>query len=275
MRAHDSGVTPFRLPSGSLKMRILKFVVLALLLVAVGCGVYLWRLPADVGYRYGAKRVGAVALSGLSGTVWDGHADGISVLGNDLGEVDWHLPKLPALQGKPVVDLRIKGSDVELAGQLERLGHGQFGAHSLRFSVPASMFERLFTKHHVKLQGTVQGVFDDALLSASNVQRADGNMHWSGVGISSDAGDLRMSDLLADFSTQGDGSIAGTVKDDGNGALALNGRFTLRAPQFDAEATLRSRDGDEQMLEFLRSVGEPQPDGSTIVRAHGSMLPSG
>jgi len=253
-------------------MRLSRIIAFLLLLAIIGAGVFLWRLPADVGYRYGVKRAGAVALSGLSGTVWDGHADGISVFGNDLGEVDWHLPKLSVLGGKPVADVRIKGSGVDVAGQVERLGHGFFGAHDLRFSVPASMFDPLFAGQGVTLDGTVSGVLDDASMSNLSLQQAKGNAHWSGVAISNGQSDLRFSDLSTEFAAQPDGGIGGTVKDDGSGNLAIDGRFNLRVPMFEAQATLRARNGDEETLQFLRGIGEPQADGSTIVRAQGSML---
>jgi len=253
-------------------MRLFRIVMLLLLLVVIGAGVFLWRLPADLGYRYGVKRPGAVALSGLRGTVWDGHADGISLLGSDLGEVDWHLPKLSLLGGKPLVDVRIKGSGVEVAGQVERLGRGIFDAHDLRFSVPASTFEPLLANQGLKLGGTVSGVLEDASLSSFSLQQAKGNARWSGVVVTSADGELRTADLLADFDTLPGGGVGGTLKDDGGGNLAIDGRFSLRVPMFEVQATLRARNGDEQTLAFLRGIGEPQPDGSTIVRAQGSML---
>ncbi len=253
-------------------MRVLKWVLLGLVLAVLAAGVYLWHLPADVGYRLAVKRVSSVVLSGIRGTVWDGHADGISVFGNDLGEIDWQLPKWAALSGKPVADVRIKGSHVELAGQVERLGRGWLGAHDLRFSVPASMFEPLFGAQSIQLQGMLAGVLKDAELNGINVRKADGTLRWSGVGIRSERGELKLSDLLVEFSSQADGSIAGSVKDEGSGALAVDGRFTLRPPMFDAQATLRARNGDPQTQTLLHSLGEVQADGSVLVHAHGSML---
>lgn len=253
-------------------MRLSRIIALLLLLAIIGAGVFFWRLPADVGYRYGVKRAGPVALSGLRGTVWDGHADGISVLGNDLGEVDWHLPKMSLLGGKPILDVRVKGSGVEVAGQIERLGHGIFGAHDLRFSVPASMFDALFASQNVRLSGTVSGVLEEASMSNLALQQAKGNARWSSVGIASGHGDFHVADLLADFSALPGGGVGGTVKDDGSGNLAIDGQFNVRLPMFDAHVTLRARNADEQTLQFLRGIGEPQADGSTIVRAQGSML---
>jgi hypothetical protein len=66
-------------------MRILKVLLaLVVLLIAIGA-VLLWTVPADFAYRQGARMLGPIVLSGVRGTLWDGHADGISVLGRDLG----------------------------------------------------------------------------------------------------------------------------------------------------------------------------------------------
>ena len=116
-------------------MRLSRIVALVLLLALVGAGFFLWRLPADVGYRYGVKRAGAVTLSGLDGTVWDGHADGVSLFGNDLGELDWTARKQPLLRGDLVTDIRIKGGDIDIGGVLTRRSNGAIEAEGLRGDV--------------------------------------------------------------------------------------------------------------------------------------------
>jgi hypothetical protein len=140
----------------------------------------------------------------------------------------------------------------------------------LRFSVPASRFEPLFDGK-LQLRGTISGVLDTATLSNAIVSSVAGTAHWSEVGVVGDV-DARFTDLVAEFSSQPDGSVAGTVHDDGRGTIAVDGRFVLRPPMLDGEATLSARNGDAQALEALRHLGEPQPDGSTRVAVHGRML---
>ena len=80
-------------------MRWLKALLVLLVVLLAAAAIVVWTLPADVGYRFGARFVAPAVLTGLRGTVWDGHADGVSVLGVDLGELDWHARKWPLLGG--------------------------------------------------------------------------------------------------------------------------------------------------------------------------------
>ena len=96
-------------------MRIVKTLLVLFALALVVAGVFAWMLPADVGYRYGARLLGPVTLTGVRGTVWNGHADGVSAFGRDLGELDWHAQKLPLLGGQWIAEVRIQGADVDLA----------------------------------------------------------------------------------------------------------------------------------------------------------------
>jgi len=252
-------------------MRPIKILLVLVILAAIVAGVFAWRLPADVGYRYGARLLGPFALTGVSGTVWDGHADGVSLFGNDLGELDWHARKRPLLGGDLVADVRIKGGEIDVAGLLTRHDDGSVTAQNLRFSVPASMFEPMLEGADVRLLGTVSGVLENATMWTASLSNATGNARWSGAGVTG-AVDARFTDLLTEFASQPDGSLAGTVRDDGAGNLAIDGQYALRVPTISGEATLAARNGDPQVLETLRHIGTPQPDGSSKVVVQGRML---
>lgn len=252
-------------------MRPIKILLSILLVLLIIAGVFAWRLPADVGYRYGAHLLGPFALTGVRGTVWDGHADGVSLLGSDLGELDWHARKRPLLSGELVADVRIKGGEIDIAGVMTRHGDGSVSAEDLRFSVPASMFEPMIGAPDVQLLGTVSGVLEDATLWTASVRNATGHARWSGAGVSG-AVEARFTDLLSEFASQPDGSVAGTLRDDGQGEIAVDGRYSLQVPLISGEATLAARNGDPQVLEMLRHVGTPQADGSSKVVVEGRML---
>jgi hypothetical protein len=248
-------------------MKILGGVVVLLLVVAL---LFAWTLPADVGYRYAARWLGPVALSGLSGTVWDGHADGASVFGVDLGELDWHARRLPILGGRFVADVRIKGADIDAAGELSR-GAGSIVAREVRFSLPAAILEPMLDLDGLHLVGTVEGVIADAALTQGRLAAASGTARWTGAGVTGGA-EARFSDILLDFAAQPGGGIAGSVHDDGRGNLAVSGRFVAQLAAFDLEVDLRARNGDAQVAEMLRRVGAPQPDGSSKLVVHGPVL---
>lgn len=251
-------------------MRILKILVGLCVLAVIVAGVFAWTLPADVGYRYGAKYIAPFALTGIRGTIWDGHADGVSAFGRDLGELDWRAQKSPLLRGEVVTDVRIQGADVDAAGVLTR-GSRSLSAHHLRFSFPAALLEPALDIGPLKLLGGINGVIDTATLAHAALGNTSGSARWSDAGVSGQA-EARFSDLLAEFSSQPDGSIAGTVHDDGKGNLAVDGTFHVRLGTFDVEATLAARNDDSHVAETLRHVGQMQPDGSSKLVVHGQML---
>lgn len=252
-------------------MRKSRMFLLVLLLVLFGGGLYLWFLPAETGYRLIASRIAPASLSGVHGTAWDGHADGVSVLGNDLGALDWHLSKVSLLAGKPQVELRIAGSDLDLAGVVERRD-GALRVQDLRFTVPAAWLQGLLDNPGIRLGGAVRGHLAAATLSRAGLAQVRGDAQWRDVDIASAQGEVKFSGLSAEFSSQDDGSIAGSFKDDGSGALEVNGSFVLRRPIYEAQASLRARHADAQVEQLLSGVGERQADGSTRVQVQGSLL---
>lgn len=252
-------------------MRLLKYLlVLVVLLLIIGV-VVLWTLPADVAYRHSAKYLGPVVLSGVRGTLWDGHADGISVFGRDLGEIEWRMAKAGLLFGRMAADVRIQGSDVDAAGVVERAGAGAITVRDVRFRFPAEMLAPVVGIPDLSLLGAVSGVVSEATLKDGFLQSATGSGRWSEAGVTG-AAEARFADILGEFAAQPDGGIAGTAHDDGTGNLVVNGTFHASVAGFEGEALLRARNGDPQVIETLQHVGAPQPDGSSKLVIHGQMI---
>jgi general secretion pathway protein N len=257
-------------------MRLLKYLLILVILLLVIAGVLFWTLPADVAYRQGAKYFGPVVLSGVRGTLWDGHADGVSLFGRDLGEMDWRVAKSAVLRGRVVADVRIQGTDIDAAGLVERalVGDPQIGAITVRdvhFRFPASLFQPVLDLRDITLNGAISGVVSEATLRNGFVESATGNARWSEAGVSGPA-DARFADIAGEFAAAPGGGIAGHAKDDGSGNLAVDATFKAGMTGFDAEAILRARNGDAEVQETLRHVGEPQADGSSRLVIHGQMF---
>lgn len=249
-------------------MKLLKIVLALAVVAAIALAVFAWTMPADVGYRYGAKYLGPVVLTGVRGTVWNGQADGASVFGQDIGGVTWQARKLPLLAGRFVADVRVKGTDIDLAGVLERDATG-VAARELRFSLPAERLAPVLGGD-LHLLGTIRGVIDRATLRDAMLHGVAGSARWSGAGVVG-AADARFADILADFASRPDGSVAGTVRDEGDGGLAVEGGFELRIGEYRVDVNLGAR-GDPAVAEALRHVGVPQPDGSSRIELHGPLL---
>lgn len=252
-------------------MKLIKWLFVLLVLAVVIGGVVAWTMPADVAWRYAAPRFGPVSLVGVRGTVWEGHADGVSVFGRDLGELDWRIDKAPLLRRVVAADLRIKGADIDGSGLLERAGDGRVSVRDARFRVPATLFAPALDIPSLTLLGSVTGTLEHATLADGRVVDAVGNARWSEAGVSGQA-EARFSDILADFASKPDGSIAGTIADDGKGNLEASGRFSVSPAGYDAEAFLSARNDDARLREALQYIGQPQPDGSSHLVIRGELF---
>jgi len=252
-------------------MRVLKILLAILVLLLVIGGVLLWTLPADVAYRQGARLLGPVVLSGVRGTLWDGHADGVSVLGRDLGEIDWRMSKGSLLRGTMAADVRIQGTDVDAAGLVERERDGALTLRDVHFRFPAEVLAPMLDVKDLSLLGAVSGVVATATVRNGLVESATGNARWSEAGVGG-AADARFADILGEFAAQPNGGIAGTAHDDGTGNLAVRATFQVALDGFRADAVLSARNDDAQVRETLRHVGEPQPDGSSKIAIHGRVF---
>jgi len=250
-------------------MRILKILLALVLLAVVVAGIALWVMPADVGYRYAARHLGPVVLSGVRGTIWDGRADGVSLFGQDLGKLEWRARKASLLEGRFAADVRLQGTDVDVAGTIERSRAG-LRVEGMRFALPAQRLAPLFGRD-VELTGTVAGVIDRGMLRGVTLENAAGSARWSQAGVIGSA-ESKLPDLLVDFSSGADGIVDARVRDDGSGPLVVAGTVRLVRNEYHATAELRARDSDPETVEALRRIGVPQPDGASRIEAHGPLL---
>ena len=115
---------------------------------------------------------------------------------------------------------------------------------------------------------------DPLRLALATLAERDANRRAMTVlpgGLDERAADARFADILADFASRPDGSVAGTVRDEGDGGLAVEGGFELRIGEYRVDVNLGAR-GDPAVAEALRHVGVPQPDGSSRIELHGPLL---
>jgi hypothetical protein len=196
------------------------------------------------------------------------------VFGYDLGEMDWHASRAALLlHGEFAADIRVKGANIDIAGGIVR-GSGRIAARELRFSVPAELLEPILDLGDAKLYGMINGVIARATVSDGALSDVAGNARWSGEksGDEKRGNPVEIPNLLADFASQPDGSVAGTLRDDAQGDLAVDGTFTLRPGSIEAQLRFSARNGDAAAAEALRYLGKPQPDGAVLLNVHERTL---
>jgi hypothetical protein len=252
-------------------MKLLRRLFLLLVLLAVIGGVVAWTLPAELALRWLKPDLGPLQLSGVSGTVWQGRASTVSAFGAPLGAMQWSVDKSPLLLRRVVARVGLSGGVLTLDGDVTRDADRSVLVQNLSFQLPAETAAPALDIPALKLHGTIEGNVAEARLAGGWVSGARGSARWREASVSGEA-EARLGDLLAEFSSQPDGSIAGTVKDDGASNLEIVGQFSIQSGQFSATARLAPRNGDPQVAEALRYIGEPQGDGSSLLKINGQLF---
>jgi hypothetical protein len=252
-------------------MKLLRRLFLLLLVLVLIGAVVAWTLPADLALRWLRPNLGPLQLSGVSGTVWQGRASSAAAFGTPLGALEWSVQKSPLLLRRVVARVGLAGGALVLDGDVTRDADGSVLVQNATFALPAETAAPALDIPALKLHGRIEGRIDEARLAKGWVSGARGSARWREAAVSGQA-EASLGELLAEFTSQPDGSIAGTVKDDGSSNLEVAGQFVIDSGQFSATARLVARNGDTQVAEALRYVGEPQPDGSSLLKINGKLF---
>jgi general secretion pathway protein N len=251
-------------------MRVLRFLLLLLLILVVVAVALVALFPARVAVDWAGDRLGAVQLEGVGGTVWRGHAQQVRLHGQPLGTLGWKLHPAALFSRRLDADLRLDGSEFQGASAVSH--HGSVTTlREARLVMPAERLQPALDVPALVPRGRVEIDLVHAELFGGFPRRLDGRALWRDAAVDGAAA-ARFGDLLAEFATDASGALVGTVADQG-GPLMLDGQFRLGFDGYEADAVLQARDGNPQVLEALQYIGEPQPDGSSILQIRGKLLP--
>ena len=251
-------------------MRHLRRFILFLIALLVVAVVVVATCPAQFAYRLAEDRLGAVRLGGISGSVWQGHAGSVQVFGVELGALDWQLQAAPLLHGTAAAHLSLAGGEISAAGDVARGLDGAIDISHATVHAPARLAAPALDIPALQLLGDLDIAIDQAHLRQAWPESANGSAHWRNAAVAG-AAQAQLGDLEATFSSAANGAISGVVHDLG-GPLQLNGTFSVNGGSYDAEAKLLARDGNAQVGEALRYIGEPQADGSSLLKIHGQLF---
>jgi general secretion pathway protein N len=251
-------------------MRILRILFLILITLFAIAAVVAWTCPAEFAYRYVADRLGPIKLSGVDGSVWNGRAAGVQVFGRELGALNWKLDAAPLLSRELIAHVDLKGSSIAASGVIDRSADGVLNVRDAKGHLPAALVAPALDIPTLQLLGDIDATIAQATVRGAWMDSATGVARWSNTGVSG-AAEARFGDVEAIFSSAPDGSIAGVVHDLG-GPLEIAGTFKVANGAFDAQTKLTARDNDAQVLQALQFVGEPQADGTSLLKIHGELF---
>jgi general secretion pathway protein N len=251
-------------------MRALRRLIAFLLILIVIAVIVAVTLPAATAYRFFGDQFGAVKLSGITGTVWDGRASSAQVFGQEIGAVTWTVHPQTLLQGIVDAHLNVDGGAISAAADVQRMSDGTVQLSGGTFHFPASLASPALDIPALNLLGDIDGKLDSGRLQGVLLTNASGTMRWNHAAVSG-AAQAQLGDLEATFASAADGSVHGTAHDLG-GPLQLNGTFNVSAGSFDVDAHLAARDGNPQVAEALHYIGQPEADGTSHLIIRGQLF---
>jgi general secretion pathway protein N len=250
--------------------RLFALILILILILIVIAAVIAGTLPASTAYRFVEDRMGAVKLSGLTGTIWQGRASSAQVFGQELGALTWELHPQPLLQGIVAAHLTVDGGAIAATTDAQRMSDGTIELSAGTFHFPATLAAPALDIPALNLLGDVEGKLDRARLQGVLLSAASGSMRWKNAAVSG-AAQAQLGDLEATFASAADDAITGTAHDLG-GPLQLSGTFNVSAGSFDVDAHLAARDGNAQVAEALHYIGQPDADGTSHLVIHGQLF---
>jgi hypothetical protein len=247
-------------------------------LIAVGLAaalcIALVTLPAQV-LAGQLRRLGLESVA-LSGTVWSGHALGLSWRSTPLGDLRWTLAPGELLRGRLGGDLQLTRPDGSASTHASVTFGGELRLTGTKAALPVELLSSLPIGMPRNWRGRLSGQFEEIVLSGGWPSTLRGTLDMDGLiappprNISIGSYHVEMPDPTASESK--DGQLTARVNDK-EGPFSFEGRFTLGADRsFLLEGSLAPRGNTPPpLVRSLELLGPADANGRRQVSVSGTL----
>ncbi|MGY3685438.1 type II secretion system protein N [Vibrio coralliilyticus] len=241
-----------------------RVILLSLALVMVFLVSAVAHVPAQVVLNY-LPLPPQLVISGVSGTIWDGSATGVSWQRQKLGALHWQLAPLKLLTGKAEAQVRFgRGSDMQVTGR-GVVGYSMSGpyAENLIASLPVEKILELTPPMPVpvELTGQVELSIKSMVYAAPYCQTGEGSVVWNTDKVITPLDELSVGPVVVDFSCQ-DSQI--TLKGDQNSQQVSSAAEVVMQANRSYQASAWFKPGNEfpgSLAEQLKWLPTPDSEG--------------
>lgn len=181
-------------------------------------GVILWvlfvlsKIPAVWGAWLITKGTDQLALSGVSGSFWNGSASlaSLKIEQNDytLGELKWNIKPLSLLLLKPCADIATNKERQEFTGEVCAGLGGSIQLHDADLIAPAALFKSALP---LPIEGQFSAHIDHLTLNNQKLESLAGSLSWGSARIYNGNNWMGIGTYGADISDDGNGGIKATI----------------------------------------------------------------
>jgi len=243
--------------------KILLFLMVLLLLVVAAIVLF----PASLAVDLALKGNPQLRAEQVSGTIWRGRIGSLYRADEPLGSLDWTLHRRPLLDRVISADVALKGPQTDLTASFQRRPDNTLSIRNLRSVMPATVLEPILDAPALQLRGQVVLALDEVELIHLWPRRIIGQGVWQDASVGG-AAEARLGELVAEFASRPDGSLAGLLSDRG-GPLKLEGEFQISLRGYEVHALLSAPEGDHSLRKALEYIGEPDGEGGRLLLIEG------
>jgi general secretion pathway protein N len=247
-------------------------------LIAVGIAaalvIALATLPAQV--LNGQLQWHGLESVALTGTVWRGHARGLSWRSTPLGDLGWSLAPGELLRGRVAADLQLVRPDGSASTHVAVALGGELRLSGTKATLPVELLSSLPIGLPRNWHGRLSAQFEEIIVAGGWPKALRGTLDMDGLiappprNISIGSYHVEIPDPTA--GEPPDGQLTARVKDK-EGPFSFEGRFTLGADRsFLLEGTLAPRGNTPPpLVRSLELLGPPDASGRRPVSVSGTL----
>ncbi len=258
------------MPQSSIKIKKSRWILFGVLLFI---SFALTRVPAEWAAWMFTRQPG-LAMSGISGSLWKGQANVVSLTIEDrtytLGKLQWDLQLKSLLKLQPCAKLLVSGQAQSFNGTACAGTQGRIILRDADVSLPASLLQ---SKIPIPINGNFSVHFSELELKGNVLLNLSGNLSWTNAQASNDVQWIPLGSFAAEFTDNGKNGINAKLFDL-DSEIDLTMDLELRAPNGGtANGTL---DMPQTMIEtyrladFLAFLGQQshQENGKSRYQIH-------
>ncbi|WP_052698009.1 type II secretion system protein N [Luteibacter yeojuensis] len=254
-------------------MKWFRRIGLLVLVLVLATGLFYWFLPASVAVPFVVQRARGVVLDDLSGTVWNGRAGRVMTQeGLELGAATWTLGR-DVILGRTHLDIHLDGRAGRFDGHMDRTEADRVQWRDVDFRLDAAALASPGLPRELVPVGVVEGKVPQADLQGNWPVTLDADVAWRAAAVKTPEGHVTLGGIAFKASSAG-GVLHATLKDDGEGSLAVDARVAASPLGWRMEGALVPRIADTALTHLIARFGPVRPDGSVSLARKAGLAPA-
>lgn len=246
----------YSLPDFSFNKKTIQYT---LIVIALYLFFLISNLPATVALSF-VSMPKNIALSSVSGTIWNGKIDNIKVSSINLGSAKWELHPLNLIFGELSADVSVINKKEYINTEVKFSYSGKVELEETRFFINLSSLQPLTYGMPFSYLGSISGYFPVSFFQKNNYVGINGKLSLSNLEMTSPQHQA-FGDFIVDFRAEKEGATSGQVKDNG-GVLNIAGQIMLKKNgQLNLSAKLAAREAGSSLDEMLSFLGKKDVSG--------------